>query len=97
MVLDCRYVVMILDFLVFDVVVFFFCVGVIVYSFMICYGMNSVGKKFGVIGFGGVGYMVVKFGKVFGFKVIVFSILFLKKEEVLGVFGVDVFVVSKDE
>lgn len=87
----------ILDVLFFDVVVFFFCVGVIVYGLMKCFGMNKLGMKFGVVGFGGVGYMGVLFGKVFGLYVIVFSILFLKKDEVFGVFGVDVFVFSKDE
>ncbi|WVZ83368.1 hypothetical protein U9M48_030526 [Paspalum notatum var. saurae] len=48
------------------------CVGVTVYAPMVQHNMNQQpGKSLGVIGLGGLGHMVVKFGKAFGLKVTV--------------------------
>lgn len=66
-VVNKRFVLNILENLFLDVIVFFLCVGIIVYSLMKYYGMNVSGKYLGVCGLGGFGYVVVKFGKVFGF------------------------------
>lgn len=61
------------------------------------FGLNVKDVKFGVVGLGGLGYMVVKFVKVFGMYVIVFSIFLNKEKEVCNILGVDDFVVSKNE
>ncbi|GAB2259642.1 hypothetical protein Droror1_Dr00010497 [Drosera rotundifolia] len=73
------------------------CAGITVYSPMKRHNMNQPGKSLGVIGLGGLGHMAVKFGKAFGLKVTVFSTSMSKKEEALGLFGADEFVLSSDE
>lgn len=80
-----------------DVVFFFLCVGIIIFSLMKYYGMIEKGKSLGVIGLGGLGCMVVKCVKVFGLRVIVFSILFGKEKELCELFGVDDFIISMDK
>lgn len=96
MVVNVKFVVCIFDYLFKDVVVLLLCVGVMVWSFMFYFSMNVKGVVFGVVGLGGLGYMVVKFGKVFGMYVMVFSMFFWKEKEVCEFLGVDDFVVSKD-
>ncbi|ONI36020.1 hypothetical protein PRUPE_1G565300 [Prunus persica] len=58
------------------------CAGITVYASMVRHKMNQPGKSLGVIGFGGLGHMAVKFGKAF--------------EEALSQLGADNFVVSSD-
>jgi cinnamyl-alcohol dehydrogenase len=58
--------------------------------------MNQPGKSLGVIGLGGLGHMAVKFGKVFGLKVTVFSTSESKRHEAINLLGADNFVISSD-
>ncbi|KAA8530991.1 hypothetical protein F0562_005719 [Nyssa sinensis] len=44
------------------------CAGITVYSAMKYYGMTEPGKHLGMVGLGGLGHVVVKFGKAFGLK-----------------------------
>lgn len=73
------------------------CAGITVYTPMIRHKMNQPGKSLGVVGLGGLGHMVVKFGKAFGLKVTVFSTSASKKEEALELLKADKFVLSSDE
>lgn len=90
------YIICILENFFLDVIVSLFCVGIIVYFLMKYYGFDKLGMYIGVVGLGGLGYVVVKFVKVMGIKVIVISILDRKRDEVLIWFGVDLFLVSCD-
>lgn len=73
------------------------CAGITVYTPMIRHKMNQAGKSLGVIGLGGLGHMVVKFGKAFGLNVTILSTSASKKEEALKLLGADNFVLSSDE
>jgi len=61
------------------------------------FGMDSPGKKLGVIGLGGLGHMAVKFGVAFGLQVTVISRSDSKRAEALGVLGAHKFLNSSDE
>jgi cinnamyl-alcohol dehydrogenase len=56
--------------------------------------MDVAGKRFGVVGLGGLGQMAIKFGKAFGMTVTVFSTSPSKEKEALEVLGADQFIVS---
>lgn len=58
------------------------CAGITTYSPMRRWGAVS-GKKVGVVGFGGLGHMGVKFGRAFGAQVVVFTTSPGKKEDAL--------------
>lgn len=72
----CKEVYILKMFELFDfvVVVLLLCVGIMVYL-LLWYWNVGKGKKVGVVGFGGLGYMVIKMVKVMGVEVIVFIIL----------------------
>ncbi|KAF6161802.1 hypothetical protein GIB67_008563 [Kingdonia uniflora] len=72
------------------------CAGIIVYAFMMCYKMNKPGKSLGVVGFGGLGPLAVKFGKAFGLHVKVFSTSNSKKDEAMNLLGADKFIISSN-
>lgn len=67
------------------------CVGIIVYSFLKCFGVG-LGKKVGIVGIGGFGYYGIIFVKVMGVEVWVIFCFCLKEEDVCKM-GVDGFIV----
>lgn len=71
-----------------------FCVGLIVYFFFVCNGCGF-GKKVGIVGFGGIGYLGFLFVKVFGVEVWVIFCMYSKEVDV-KVMGVDGFLVMLD-
>ncbi|KAJ4952553.1 hypothetical protein NE237_029385 [Protea cynaroides] len=73
------------------------CAGVTVYTPMMRHKMNQPGKSLGVIGFGGLGHMAMKFTKAFGLNVTVLSTSISKKEDALNFLGADKFVLSSDQ
>jgi uncharacterized zinc-type alcohol dehydrogenase-like protein len=70
------------------------CAGITTYSPMRHWGVAE-GKKLGVVGFGGLGHMAVKFGHAFGAHVVVFTTSPSKREDALR-FGAREVVVSRD-
>ncbi|TVU25857.1 hypothetical protein EJB05_28370 [Eragrostis curvula] len=72
------------------------CAGVTVYAPMVRHGLNSPGKRLGVVGLGGLGHVAVKFGKAFGMKVTVVSTSPGKHQEAIDILGADEFVLSSD-
>ncbi|KAH7289272.1 hypothetical protein KP509_31G067400 [Ceratopteris richardii] len=73
------------------------CAGVTTYSPMRYFGMTEKGKRFGVVGLGGLGHMAVKFGKAFGLEVTIISTSPRKKTEAIDVLGAERFLVSSDK
>lgn len=67
------------------------------YSPMSYFGMTEKGKRFGVVGLGGLGHMAVKLGKAFGLEVTVISTSPKKKQEAIEVLGADHFLISSDK
>jgi uncharacterized zinc-type alcohol dehydrogenase-like protein len=70
------------------------CAGITTYSPMRHWGVSK-GKKAGVVGLGGLGYMGVKFAHALGAQVVVFTTSANKKEDALRL-GADEIVVSRD-
>lgn len=93
-VVDEVFVLCVFDKFDFVVVVLLLCVGIIMYL-LFKYWKVGKGFKVGVIGLGGLGYMVLKFVYVFGVQVVQFIILFFKCEDVLWL-GVDEVVLFND-
>lgn len=77
------------------VVVLLLCVGIMIYL-LLCYWYVGLGKKVGVVGIGGFGYMGIKLVYVMGVYVVVF-IIFEFKCNVVRVLGVDDVVVLCNE
>ncbi|KAL2246678.1 8-hydroxygeraniol dehydrogenase [Sesamum indicum] len=73
------------------------CAGITTYSPLRNFGLDTPGVNVGVVGLGGIGHLTVKFAKAFGSRVTVISTSASKKEEAIGKFGADEFVVSHDE
>ncbi|XP_056175780.1 probable cinnamyl alcohol dehydrogenase 1, partial [Syzygium oleosum] len=73
------------------------CAGITVYTPMIHHKMNEPGKSIGVIGFGGLGHLAVKFAKAFGLTVTIFSTSISKKDDALNLLKADNFVISSDK
>ncbi|HEU4686100.1 MAG TPA: NAD(P)-dependent alcohol dehydrogenase [Nitrospira sp.] len=69
------------------------CAGITTYSPMRHWGVTK-GKKVGVVGFGGLGHMAVKFAHALGAHVVVFTTSPSKKEDALRL-GADEVVVSR--
>lgn len=69
------------------------CAGITTYSPMRHWGVTK-GKKVGVVGLGGLGYMAVKFTYTLGAHVVVFTTVPNKKEDALRL-GADEVVVSR--
>ncbi|KAF6142212.1 hypothetical protein GIB67_037130 [Kingdonia uniflora] len=67
-----------------------------VYAPMIRHKVNKPGKSLGVVGSGGLGHLVVKFGKAFGLHVTVFCASNSKKNEALNLLGADKFIISSN-
>ncbi|KAH1073204.1 hypothetical protein J1N35_025532 [Gossypium stocksii] len=61
------------------------------------YGLDKPGLHVGVVGLGGLGHVVVKFGKAMGMKITVISTSPNKKDEALKNLGADSFLVSREE
>lgn len=73
------------------------CAGITTYSPLRRFGLDRPGVKVGVVGFGGIGHLTVKFAKALGCKVSVISTCKSKKREAIEVFGAHEFLVSHDE
>lgn len=72
------------------------CAGITVYSPLRYYGLDKPGLHVGVVGFGGLGHMAIKFAKAFGVKITVISTSPGKKEEAVSRFGAHSFLLSTD-
>ncbi|XP_065847841.1 probable mannitol dehydrogenase [Euphorbia lathyris] len=72
------------------------CAGISVYSPLKYYGLHTPGMHVGVVGLGGLGHMVVKFGKAMGLKVTVISTSPHKEYDAIQSLGADSFLVSSD-
>lgn len=70
------------------------CAGITTYSPMRHWGVTQ-GKKVGIVGLGGLGHMAVKFARVFGVHVVVFTTSESKKEDALRL-GADEVVLSRN-
>ena len=70
------------------------CAGITTYSPMRHWGVTK-GKKVGVVGFGGLGHMAIKFAHALGAHVVVFTTSPNKKEDALRL-GADEVVISKN-
>ncbi|KAG4169460.1 hypothetical protein ERO13_A12G084560v2 [Gossypium hirsutum] len=73
------------------------CAGITVYSSTKHYGLDKPGLHVGMVGMGGLGHVVVKFGKAMGMKITVISTSPNKKDEALKNLGADSFLVSLEE
>ncbi|KAK5775637.1 hypothetical protein PVK06_043553 [Gossypium arboreum] len=67
------------------------CTGITVYSSTKHYGLDKPGLHVGMVGMGGLGHVVVKFGKAMGMKITVISTSPNKKDEALKNLGADSF------
>lgn len=72
------------------------CAGTVPYSPMRHFGFDKPGIHIGVVGFGGIGKLVVKFAKAFGVKVTVISTSIDKKHEAIHEYGAHGFLLSKE-
>ncbi|KAL6581190.1 hypothetical protein OROMI_007113 [Orobanche minor] len=72
------------------------CAGITSYSPMRYFGLDEPGQHIGVVGWGGLGRVVVKFAKAFGAKVTVIRTSINKKEEELSHLGAYSFLISKN-
>lgn len=70
------------------------CAGSTSYGPMKYLGFDKPGMHIGVVGFGGIGKLAVKFGKAFGAKVTVISTSIDKKQEAVERYGADGFLLS---
>ncbi|KAL8546054.1 hypothetical protein ACS0TY_005963 [Phlomoides rotata] len=73
------------------------CAGITTYSPLRRFGLDKPGVNVGVVGFGGIGHLTVKFAKAFGSKVTVISTSATKKREAIEDFGANEFLVSHDQ
>ncbi|CAI9117042.1 OLC1v1018354C1 [Oldenlandia corymbosa var. corymbosa] len=97
LVADQRYVVHVPESLPMDAAAPLLCAGITVYSPMKDGGLlekDSVAKRVGVIGLGGLGHVAVKFAKAFGHHVTVISTSPSKEQEARDRLGADDFVLS---
>ncbi|TKY58741.1 mannitol dehydrogenase [Spatholobus suberectus] len=97
MVVDEHFVIHILDGLPLDVATPLLCAEITVFSPLRYFGLDKLGLQFGVVSFGGLGHMAVKFAKAFGAKVTVINTSPNKKKEAIEHLGADSFVVSSDQ
>jgi uncharacterized zinc-type alcohol dehydrogenase-like protein len=72
------------------------CAGITTYSPYKDHGFDQPGKKVGVVGLGGLGHMVVKFGVAFGCEVYVIS-RSRSKEELAKKMGAKAIIPSADQ
>nr|ANQ45223.1 tetrahydroalstonine synthase 2 [Catharanthus roseus] len=72
------------------------CGGIVPYSPMRHFGLDKPGLSIGVVGFGRIGKLAVKFAKAFGANVTVISTSISKKQEAIEKYGVDRFLISKE-
>ncbi|XP_049381494.1 8-hydroxygeraniol dehydrogenase-like [Solanum stenotomum] len=72
------------------------CAWITTYSPLRYHGLDKPGMHIGVVGFGGLGHMAVKFAKAFGAKVTVISTFVSKKDKAIDRLGADSFLVSRD-
>ncbi|KAI5666892.1 hypothetical protein M9H77_16745 [Catharanthus roseus] len=70
------------------------CSGITVYSPMRRYGLDKPGIQVGIVGFGGLGHLAIRFARDFGANATVISSSLKKKEEAFDKFGVHSFLVS---
>ncbi|KAL8528437.1 hypothetical protein ACS0TY_006026 [Phlomoides rotata] len=73
------------------------CAGITTYSPLRRFGLDKPGVNVGVVGFGGIGHLTVKFAKALGSKVTVISTSATKKREAIEDFGANEFLVSHDQ
>ncbi|GAB4858583.1 cinnamoyl-Coa reductase [Ancistrocladus abbreviatus] len=97
MVVHQRYVYRIPDNYPLELAAPLLCAGLTVYAPMKRHKMNVPGKRLGVIGLGGLGFMAAKFGKAWGLDVTVLSTTAAKKDDALNLLAAANFVVSTDE
>ncbi|KAL2940332.1 putative mannitol dehydrogenase, partial [Bienertia sinuspersici] len=97
MVANQQYVVRIPDYLPLDASVPLLCAGVTVYSALRYFELDQGDKHVGVVGFGGLGHLAIKFAKAFGLKVSVISSSPSKCKEALECFGAHSFLNSHDQ
>lgn len=97
LVADHRYVVHIPESLAMDAAAPLLCAGITVYSPMIDNKLHeSIGKRIGIVGLGGLGHVAIKFGKAFGHHVTVISTSPSKEKEARHRLGADDFIISTD-
>lgn len=73
------------------------CAGITTYSPLRRFGLDKPGVNMGVVGFGGIGHLTVKFAKAMGSRVTVISTSESKRREAIEVYGAHDFLVSHDQ